>query len=145
MANRMRKMISGKIHRATDTGANLHYVGSVTIDADLLDAADILPGEPVDIVDVNNGNRLTAYTIPGERGKGEIILNSVAAHLVTPGDLVIIMCYWWMDDESARTYEPRVGLVDEHNKIRDLGDEPGQVPEGTEGLESSGIPFSEVR
>lgn len=145
MANRMRKMISGKIHRATVTGADLHYVGSVTIDADLLDAADILPGESVDIVDVNNGNRLTTYTIPGERGKGEVILNGAAAHLVTPGDLVIIMCYSWMDDESARTYEPRVVLVDEHNKIRDLGDEPGQVPEGTEGLESSGIPFSEVR
>lgn len=145
MANRMRKMISGKIHRATVTGADLHYVGSVTIDADLLDAADILPGESVDIVDVNNGNRLTTYTIPGERGKGEVILNGAAARLVTPGDLVIIMCYSWMDDESARTYEPRVVLVDEHNKIRDLGDEPGQVPEGTEGLESSGIPFSEVR
>lgn len=145
MANRMRKMISGKIHRATVTGADLHYVGSVTIDADLLDAADILPGESVDIVDVNNGNRLTTYTIPGERGKGEVILNGAAAHLVTPGDLVIIMCYSWMDDESARSYEPRVVLVDEHNKIRDLGDEPGQVPEGTEGLESSGIPFSEVR
>lgn len=145
MANRMRKMISGKIHRATVTGADLHYVGSVTIDADLLDAADMLPGESVDIVDVNNGNRLTTYTIPGERGKGEVILNGAAAHLVTPGDLVIIMCYSWMDDESARTYEPRVVLVDEHNKIRDLGDEPGQVPEGTEGLESSGIPFSEVR
>lgn len=64
---------------------------------------------------------------------------------MTPGDLVIIMCYSWMDDESARTYEPRVVLVDEHNKFRDLGDEPGQVPEGTEGLESSGMPFSEVR
>lgn len=138
-------MISGKIHRATVTGADLHYVGSITVDADLLDAADILPGEAVDVVDVNNGNRLTTYTIPGERGKGDVVLNGAAAHLVNPGDLVIIMCYSWMDDESAHAYEPRVVFVDEQNKIRDVGDEPGQVPENSGGLESSGIRFAEVR
>ncbi|ADH92018.1 Aspartate 1-decarboxylase precursor [Arcanobacterium haemolyticum] len=146
MANtRLRRMVTGKIHRATVTGADLHYVGSVTIDADLLDAADILPGESVDIVDVNNGNRLTTYTIPGERGKGDIILNGAAAHKVSPGDLVIIMCYSLLDDESARTIDPRVVLVDEHNRITNLSNEPGQVPEGTVGLSSSGVPFAQVR
>lgn len=142
---RLRKMVTGKIHRATVTGAELHYVGSVTIDADLLDAADILPGEAVDIVDVNNGNRLTTYTIPGERGKGEVILNGAAAHLVSVGDLVIIMCYSLLDDETARTIEPHVVFVDSENKPIEIGTEPGQVPPGTPGLYSSGVPFDQVR
>ncbi|USR80202.1 aspartate 1-decarboxylase [Arcanobacterium pinnipediorum] len=138
-------MVTGKIHRATVTGADLHYVGSVTIDADLLDAADILPGEAVDVVDVNNGQRLTTYTIPGERGKGEIILNGAAAHKVSVGDLVIIMCYSLVDDETARTLSPQVVFVDEHNQLVHLGHEPGQVPHNDADLESSGIPFSQAR
>ncbi|MFC5369684.1 aspartate 1-decarboxylase [Arcanobacterium bovis] len=141
MAERMRTMISGKIHRATVTGAALNYVGSITIDADLLDAADILPGEKVDVVNVNNGARLSTYTIPGERGKGEIILNGAAAHHVSLGDLVIIMCYAAMPDEQAKSWRPRVVFVDEYNKIVDTSDQPGQVPDGTEGLHSSGIPM----
>ncbi|QRV02978.1 aspartate 1-decarboxylase [Arcanobacterium phocisimile] len=138
-------MVTGKIHRATVTGADLHYVGSVTIDADLLDAADILPGEAVDVVDVNNGQRLTTYTIPGERGKGEIVLNGAAAHKVHVGDLVIIMCYSLLDDETARTLQPHVVFVDGENKPLHVGSEPGQVPANSADLQSSGIPFSQVR
>ncbi|MBM7825929.1 aspartate 1-decarboxylase [Arcanobacterium pluranimalium] len=141
MAERMRTMITGKIHRATVTGAALNYVGSITIDSDLLAAADILPGEKVDVVNVNNGARLSTYTIPGEPGKGEIILNGAAAHHVSPGDLVIIMCYSAMPDAVAQSWRPRVVFVDEHNKIVDTSDQPGQVPDGTEGLQSSGIPM----
>lgn len=143
MAERMRTMISGKIHRATVTGANLNYVGSITVDADLLQAADILPGEQVDVVNVNNGERLTTYTIPGERGKGEVILNGAAAHHVSAGDLVIIMCYSLMDDGAAHRYTPRVVFVDENNRILDQSDDPGQVPDNTHGIYSSGIPFNQ--
>ena len=89
----MRTMLKSKIHRATVTQADLHYVGSVTIDEDLLDAADLLPGEQVAIVDVTNGARLETYVIPGERGSGVIGINGAAAHLVHPGDLVIMISY----------------------------------------------------
>lgn len=133
-------MVSGKIHRATVTGADLHYVGSVTIDADLLDAADILPGEQVDVVDVNNGSRLTTYTIAGERGKGEVILNGAAAHLVNVGDLVIIIAYSQVDDAEAREFTPSVVFVDGENKIVDVSEALGQVPDNDMGLKSSGIP-----
>ena len=85
MTSLQRPMMIGKIHRATVTQADLHYVGSVTVDADLLDAADLLPGQQVDIVDVTNGARLTTYVIPGERGSGQICINGAAAHLVSPG------------------------------------------------------------
>ncbi len=99
---RLRRMMTGKIHRATVTGADLHYVGSVTVDADLLDAADILPGQEVDVVDVTNGARLTTYAIPGDRGSGVLTINGAAAHLVGEGDTVILISYSLLDDASAR-------------------------------------------
>lgn len=142
---RLRTMVTGKIHRATVTGADLHYVGSVTVDLDLLEAADILPGEKVDIVNVTNGNRLATYVIPGERGAGEVKLNGAAAHLCSVGDIVILMCYAQLDDATARTYEPRIVFVDERNRILDEGSDPGQVPVSARDLTASGIPFDEAR
>ena len=100
--------MTSKIHRATVTRADLDYVGSITVDAELLQAADLLPGERVDICDCTNGNRLSTYVIPGERGGGEICVNGAAAHLVAPGDLVILIAYSQMSDAEARTYAPRV-------------------------------------
>ncbi|MDP9800605.1 aspartate 1-decarboxylase [Arcanobacterium wilhelmae] len=135
----MRKMISGKIHRATVTGADLNYVGSVTVDADLLEAANILPGESVDIVNVTNGSRLSTYTIPGERGKGEVILNGAAAHHASAGDIVILMAYQWMDDADARENAPAVVFVDHANHIVEIGANPGKVPPNDQGLKSSGV------
>ena len=142
---RLRTMVTGKIHRATVTGADLHYVGSVTVDLDLLEAADILPGEKVDIVNITNGNRLATYVIPGEPGAGEIKLNGAAAHLCSAGDLVILMCYAQLDDATARTYEPNIVFVDEHNKILEEGSDPGQVPDNPHHLTASGISFDEAR
>ena len=123
----VRTMLKSKIHRATVTQADLHYVGSVTIDADLLDAADLLPGEQVAIVDVTNGARLETYTIPGERGSGVIGINGAAAHLVHPGDLVIIISYAQMDDATARQYEPSIVHVDADNRITRRGHDPAEV------------------
>ena len=116
-----RTMMKSKIHRATVTQADLHYVGSVTIDADLLDAANLLPGERVDIVDVTNGSRLTTYTIAGERGSGTVGINGAAARLVSPGDVVIVIGYGLMDDAEARSLRPRVVHVDGRNRIVELG------------------------
>lgn len=127
-----RTMMRGKIHRATVTGADLNYVGSVTVDRTLLDAADILPGEQVDIVNVTNGSRLTTYTIAGEPDSGVMQLNGAAAHLVDPGDIVIVMSYAQVPDSLARDFEGKVVLVDENNRIIDLGTDPGAVPEGLE-------------
>ena len=123
----LRTMFHAKIHRATVTEANLRYVGSVTVDQDLLDAADILPGEMVSIVDITNGARLETYTIAGERGSGVIGINGAAAHLIKPGDLVILIAYAQMQDADARTYEPNVVHVDEHNRIIDLGSDPTEA------------------
>lgn len=134
-----RTMLTGKIHRATVTGADLHYVGSVTIDRDLLRAADILHGQQVDIVDVTNGARLTTYAIEAPAGSGEVCINGAAAHLVSPGDVVIIIAYGQLADAEARTREPRVVFVDEANKILDLDSDPGQVPAG-HGLKTSAVP-----
>ncbi|MBU7600296.1 aspartate 1-decarboxylase [Streptomyces sp. P38-E01] len=117
----LRTMFKSKIHRATVTEANLNYVGSVTVDADLLDAADLLPGELVHIVDITNGARLETYTIKGERGSGVIGINGAAAHLVHPGDLVILISYGQMEDAEARAHEPRVVHVDTDNRIVELG------------------------
>lgn len=117
----MRTMFKSKIHRATVTEADLNYVGSVTVDADLLEAADLLPGELVHIVDITNGARLETYTIEGERGSGVIGINGAAAHLVHPGDLVILISYGQMDDAEARAWEPRVVHVDAGNRIVRLG------------------------
>ena len=139
-----RTMMTGKIHRATVTQADLNYVGSITVDAALLEAADILPGERVDICDCTNGNRLSTYVIPGERGAGEICVNGAAAHLVSPGDVVILIAYSQMSDAEARTYLPRVVFVDEANRIVSAGDHAGTVPEDSEraralGLKSAGV------
>lgn len=115
-----RTMLGGKIHRATVTEADLNYVGSITIDQDLLDAAGICVNEKVQIVNNNNGARLETYTIPGERGSGVICLNGAAARLVQKGDIVIIMSYVLMGNEEAKNHEPKVVLVSEHNKIRGI-------------------------
>ncbi|MFL6107691.1 MAG: aspartate 1-decarboxylase [Marmoricola sp.] len=126
----LRTMMKSKIHRATVTQADLHYVGSVTVDEDLLDAADLLAGELVHIVDVTNGARLETYTIAGERGSGVIGINGAAAHLVHPGDIVILIAYGQMETAQARSYEPHVVFVDADNKIVTLGDDPADVPDG---------------
>ncbi|MFJ4322812.1 aspartate 1-decarboxylase [Streptomyces tricolor] len=128
----MRTMFKSKIHRATVTQADLHYVGSVTIDADLLDAADLLPGELVHIVDVTNGARLETYVIEGERGSGVIGINGAAAHLVHPGDLVIIISYAQVTDAEARELRPRVVHVDADNRIVSLGADPSEPVPGSE-------------
>ena len=126
----LRTMFTGKIHRATVTQADLHYVGSVTVDQDLLDAADILPGELVAIVDISNGARLETYTIAGDRGSGVIGINGAAAHLVHPGDLVILIAYGLMDTAEARGHRPRVVHVDERNRIVALGSDPAEALTG---------------
>ena len=109
-------MMHGKIHRATVTEANLNYVGSITIDEDLLDAAGILPGEKVQIVNNNNGARLETYTIPGKRGSGVICLNGAAARCALEGDIVIIIAYAQMDEKEAKAREPKVVLVYKRKK-----------------------------
>ncbi|MFE2757327.1 aspartate 1-decarboxylase [Actinosynnema sp. NPDC059335] len=126
-----RTMLKSKIHRATVTQADLHYVGSVTVDEDLMDAADLLAGEQVAIVNVTNGARLETYVIPGARGTGVIGINGAAAHLVKPGDLVILIAYGQMDDAEARAYRPKVVFVDADNKVVDLGADPAHAPEGS--------------
>ena len=120
-----RKMLRAKIHRATVTQADIDYEGSVTIDRDLLDATDLLPNEAVCIWDVTNGNRLETYAVEGERGSGVICVNGAAAHLIRPGDLVIIAAYTWLDEAEARAHKPRVVFVDEHNRIKE---ERSKVP-----------------
>jgi len=119
-----RTMLKSKIHRATVTQADLHYVGSVTVDADLADAADLLDGEQVAIVDITNGARLETYVIHGERGSGVIGINGAAAHLVHPGDLVILISYGVMEDAEARSYQPKIVHVDAGNRIVELGTDP---------------------
>src|SRR5947209_19223517 len=114
-------MLKSKSHRATVTPADLHYVRSVTIDEDLMDAADLLPGEQVAIVDINNGARLETYVIPGERGTGVIGINGAAARLVAPGDLVILISYGQLETAEARIYQPRIVHVDAANRIIELG------------------------
>ncbi len=113
-------MMKGKIHRATVTEANLNYVGSITIDADLLDAVDMLPNEKVAIVNNNNGARLETYIIAGERGSGVVCLNGAAARLVQPGDVVIIISYALVAEEKVKEHTPRVAIMDEKNKIKEI-------------------------
>lgn len=127
----IRTMLKSKIHRAVVTQADLHYVGSVTVDQDLMDAADLLSGEQVAIVDITNGARLETYVIPGERGSGVIGINGAAAHLVHPGDLVILISYAAMDNDEARSYLPRIVFVDDRNQILEHGTDPGHAPEGS--------------
>ncbi|MCZ9304904.1 aspartate 1-decarboxylase [Corynebacterium macclintockiae] len=127
----LRTMLKSKIHRATVTQADLHYVGSCTIDADLMEAADILEGEQIDIVDIDNGNRLTTYAITGDRGTGVIGINGAAARLISPGDLVIIIGYAQYSEEDLKNYTSRVVFVDENNKQVELGGDPAHVPDGS--------------
>ena len=137
----MRIMMKSKIHRATVTQADLDYVGSVTIDADLLDAADLLEGEQVAIVDITNGARIETYVIPAQRGTGVIGINGAAAHLVHPGDLVIIMSYAVLSDAEARAMKPRVVHVDEKNRVVKLGNDPAEpVPGSTRSAATSSLP-----
>jgi aspartate 1-decarboxylase len=129
----MRIMMKSKIHRATVTQADLDYVGSVTLDAALMEAADLLDGEQVAIVDITNGARIETYVIPGPHGSGLIGINGAAAHLVHPGDLVIIMSYTMLDDAEARTLEPRVVHVDADNRIMKIGSDAAEpVPGSTQ-------------
>ena len=126
----LRTMMKSKIHRATVTQADLHYVGSVTVDEDLLDAADLLPGELVHIVDVTNGARLETYTIAGERGSGVLGINGAAARLVHPGDIVILIGYGQMDTAEAKELQPHVVFVDADNKILATGFDPAETFDG---------------
>ncbi|WP_024571842.1 aspartate 1-decarboxylase [Bacillus subtilis] len=123
-----RTMMSGKLHRATVTEANLNYVGSITIDEDLIDAVGMLPNEKVQIVNNNNGARLETYIIPGKRGSGVICLNGAAARLVQEGDKVIIISYKMMSDQEAASHEPKVAGLNDQNKIEQmLGNEPART------------------
>lgn len=141
----LRTMFHAKIHRATVTQADLHYVGSVTVDQDLLDAAGILPGELVSIVDVTNGARLETYTIPGERGSGVLGINGAAARLIQPGDTVILIAYAQMEDAEARTFTPTVVHVDADNRIVELGHDPAEaIVDGTARPPQS-LPFAEAQ
>ena len=127
----LRTMMKSKIHRATVTQADLHYVGSVTVDEDLLEAADLLPGELVHIVDITNGARLETYTIVGERGSGVIGINGAAARIVQPGDLVILIGYGQMETAEARDHQPHVVFVDGENKVVRTGSDPADAPAGS--------------
>jgi len=126
-----RTMLKSKIHRATVTRADLSYVGSVTVDADLMDAADLLAGEQVAIVDVTNGARLETYVIEGERGSGVIGINGAAAHLVYPDDLVILISYQLVEDGEARALKPRIVHVDARNRIVALDADPARPVPGS--------------
>jgi aspartate 1-decarboxylase len=119
-----RVMLKSKIHRATVTGCDLHYVGSITIDRDLLEAADILEHEQVHVLDIDNGARFETYTIPGERGSGAMQINGAAARLVHQGDTIIVVSYGAYDQKDLQRYEPRVVHVEAHtNRIITIDDE----------------------
>ncbi|WP_462412009.1 aspartate 1-decarboxylase [Neobacillus sp. Marseille-QA0830] len=115
-----RTMMNAKIHRATVTEANLNYVGSITIDEDILEAVGMIANEKVQIVNNNNGARLETYIIPGERGSGVVCLNGAAARLVQPGDVVIIISYVMVPEEKLSTHKPKVAIMDEYNRIKEL-------------------------
>jgi aspartate 1-decarboxylase len=119
----LRTVFKSKLHRATVTQACLDYVGSITIDEDLMDAADILINEQVAVVDINNGERLETYAIPGPRGSGVICLNGAAARLVQPGDKVIIITYAVVDNQEAKTWKPTVAFLNDANQISELKNE----------------------
>ncbi|MCA0985751.1 aspartate 1-decarboxylase [Guptibacillus algicola] len=121
-------MMKGKIHRARVTEANLNYVGSITIDEDIIEAVGMLPNEKVQIVNNNNGTRLETYIIPGERGSGVVCLNGAAARLVQPQDVIIIVAYGMMTEEEAKHFTPRVAIMNERNEIVDMiGAEPAST------------------
>jgi aspartate 1-decarboxylase len=116
----LRTLLTAKIHRARVTGADVHYIGSISIAQDLLDAAGILPHEKVQVVDIDNGARLETYAIPAPAGSGTIQLNGAAARLVAAGDLVIIMAYGQFQDDEARRWQPTVVMVDHDNKVTEI-------------------------
>ena len=116
----IRTMMNSKIHRARVTESNLNYVGSITIDADILDAVDILPNEKVEIVNNNNGERFATYVIAGERGSGKICLNGAAARLVQVGDVVIIMTYVQLEESELQGHAPKVAVLNENNEIEEM-------------------------
>jgi aspartate 1-decarboxylase len=115
-------MLKSKIHRGRVTGSDLHYVGSITVDADLLEAADILEHEQVHVLDIDNGARFETYTIAGERGSGEMCINGAAARLVQTGDTIIVVSYADYDEIDLERYEPRVVHVDAENRIVTVDD-----------------------
>ena len=124
----MRTMLRGKIHRATVTGADLHYEGSVTIDAELLERADIIPYQQVDIWNVTNGERFQTYALAGQRGSGVVCINGAAAHRAKKGDLVIIASFGPMTEEEARAWEPRCVFVDAQNRpVESRAEHAGQA------------------
>ncbi|NAZ87215.1 aspartate 1-decarboxylase [Kineococcus indalonis] len=125
-----RTLMNGKIHRATVTEADLHYVGSITLDADLCRAADLVEGEKVQVVDVTNGARLETYVIVGGAGGGDVKVNGAAAHLVHPGDLVIIVSYVEVEEAERAAHRPRVVHVDARNRVVAVGDDPAQPVPG---------------
>lgn len=127
----LRTLMRAKIHRATVTHADLHYVGSCTISSDLMEAADLVEGEQIDIVDVDNGHRLTTYVIAGPAGEGRIGINGAAAHLVGVGDTVIIIAYGMFGPDEIAAHEPRVVFVDVGNRIVERGTDPAHAPEGS--------------
>lgn len=134
MASFRRTMLKSKIHRATVTHADLHYVGSLTIDLDLLEAADLLPGELVTVVNINTGDRFETYAIAGERGSGVMGVNGAAARLAAAGDLVIVISWASVESTDAAAFAPRVVHVDAANRIVELGADPASAV--TEGLVS---------
>ena len=117
-----RTMLKSKIHRATVTATDLNYEGSLTVDQELLDAADILPNEQIHVWDVTNGTRLVTYALPGDRGTGVVQVNGAGAHLIKPGDLVIIATFTEMKTREARKYQPTVVLVGENNRPKEVAD-----------------------
>ncbi|OZF26309.1 aspartate 1-decarboxylase [Rhodococcus sp. 14-2483-1-2] len=125
-----RSLVNGKIHRATVTQADLHYVGSVTIDETLMRAADLVEGEKVQIVDVTNGARLETYVITGAANSGVICINGAAAHLINPDDLVIIMSFLQLDEAERIAHRPKVVHVDSNNRIVALGADPAEPVPG---------------
>ncbi|WP_448854740.1 aspartate 1-decarboxylase [Corynebacterium frankenforstense] len=129
----LRTVLGAKIHRATVTQADLHYVGSITIDPELCDAAGLIEGEKVAVVDIENGNRLETYVIPDApeaAGDGRICINGAAAHLVKPGDLVIIMSYVQGTEDEVRAWEPKIVHVDADNRIVAIGNDPAKAVPG---------------
>lgn len=139
----LRTMLKSKIHRATVTAAELHYVGSVTLDAELMEAADLLEGEQVTIVDVANGARLQTYVTAGERGSGVVGVNGAAAHQVGRGDLVILLAYAAMDEQEARSRRPRVIFVDDGNAIVARAVDPGELPDDPVGAGTERVAVDE--
>lgn len=123
-------MLKSKIHRAVVTRADLHYVGSLTVDSALLREAGIVPNEKIDVVNINNGARFTTYAIAGEEGSGVLGVNGAAARLASPGDLVIVISYASVADEDLAAWQPRVVFVDGHNRPIDIGTDTAAAPDG---------------